>query len=142
MCIGWGSYNKFALIRSVRCCFSAVRFEALFMCCAIQACKLFQCYGGSDLLRTMCLYGLLSPVLLLLWLFALLCECGRTPFDYPEAESEMVRGINVEYCKVPFICLFACEYFIMFAMSWIRSILFFGGVLVLPISLMILFFFI
>ncbi len=35
--IGWGCYNKFALLRCVRSAFGSVTFEACFMCVIIIA---------------------------------------------------------------------------------------------------------
>lgn len=44
------------------------------------------------------------------YMFSLLAESQRSPFDFPEGESELVSGFNVEFSSVIFTLLFLSEY--------------------------------
>lgn len=127
MCVGWGSYKNYSFLSSVRCAFGSIRFEACFMCVVIFSSLRYFSYNLVDYFLSDWFSVLLFPLVFLLYLICVLCETNRTPFDYGEAERELVSGFNVEYSGIFFTCLFACEYIVIYIFSWLGSILMFNG---------------
>ena len=62
-----------------------------------------------------------------LFLIAATAESNRSPFDLPEAESEIIAGYFVEYSGFKFALFFLGEYLGLFAISGIAITLFLGG---------------
>ena len=63
----------------------------------------------------------------LLFLTAAAAEANRTPFDLPEAESEIIAGYFTEYSGFKFAIFFLAEYLGLFAMCGLGITLFLGG---------------
>jgi NADH-quinone oxidoreductase subunit H len=56
-----------------------------------------------------------------------LAESRRTPFDLPEAESELVAGYHTEYSAMKFGIFYIGEYLSITLISAMMTALFFGG---------------
>jgi NADH-quinone oxidoreductase subunit H len=63
----------------------------------------------------------------LIFMTTAIAETNRTPFDLPEAESELVAGYHTEYSGMRFALFYVAEYINMITQSGLIVTLFFGG---------------
>src|SRR5215469_7082823 len=68
-----------------------------------------------------------APIAFVIFMVASFAETNRTPFDLPEAETELVGGYHTEYSSMKFALFFLAEYSNMVASSAMMVTLFFGG---------------
>lgn len=68
-----------------------------------------------------------QPLAFGLFVVASMAEINRTPFDLPEAETELVSGFCTEYSSMKYALFFMAEYANMITISAITATLFLGG---------------
>ncbi len=135
---GWASNNKYALFGAMRSAAQIVSYEIpavmtllsvvmIVGSLSLQDITIQQAGGLSHwfLFR----YFPLMPIAFVVFFTSALAECNRTPFDIPEAESELVAGFHTEYSGFFFAMFFMAEYTEMFIASAVASVLFLGGYL-------------
>jgi NADH-quinone oxidoreductase subunit H len=69
----------------------------------------------------------LQPIGFLIFMTAGIAETNRAPFDFPEAEQELVAGYHTEYSSMSFAMFFLAEYINMVTVSAVATDLFLGG---------------
>jgi NADH-quinone oxidoreductase subunit H len=62
-----------------------------------------------------------------IYLFTMMGESGRIPFDLPEGEGELVAGYHTEYSSLKFLMFYLAEYINMATLSALATTLFLGG---------------
>src|SRR6266540_4092709 len=72
-------------------------------------------------------YLFLQPIGFFIYVIAGIAETNRAPFDFPEAEQELVAGFNTEYSSVRFAMFPQAEYINMVTMSAVATDLYLGG---------------
>ena len=72
-------------------------------------------------------YIFLQPLGFLIYMTAGVAETNRAPFDFPEAEQELVAGYHTEYSSMSFAMFFLAEYVNMVTVSAVATSLYLGG---------------
>lgn len=122
--IGWASNSKYALLGTLRGFAQIISYEVtiglIIIAILIPINRLNTIWIFKN--RTFSL-ALLSPPILYIWFTIILAETNRAPFDFTEAESELVSGFNIEYRGTPFAFIFISEYINIISISFITSLL-------------------
>jgi NADH-quinone oxidoreductase subunit H len=69
----------------------------------------------------------LQPLGFFIFMTAGIAETNRAPFDFPEAEQELVAGYHTEYSSMSFAMFFLAEYINMVTVSAVATDLYLGG---------------
>jgi len=143
---GWASNNKYSLLGAMRSAAQIISYEIPTLLVVVTVIMItgtmnlytmsewqtehfwnWLIFGGPVWGLQKILFIPLMVISFLIIFLSTLAEVNRTPFDIPEAESELVSGYHTEYSGMKFAIFFLAEYANMFAISVIVSALFLGG---------------
>ncbi|RBW68734.1 NADH-quinone oxidoreductase subunit NuoH [Bacillus taeanensis] len=126
---GWASNNKYALLGGMRSAAQMISYEIPLVMSVVGIVLLTGSLNLTEIVAAQenIAYIFLQPVAFLVFLIAATAELNRTPFDLPEAESELVAGYHVEYSGFRWAFFMLSEYVYLFAMASLTTILFLGG---------------
>ena len=143
---GWASNNKYTLLGAMRSAAQIISYEIPTILVVLTLIMItgtaslnklsemqsghfwnWMILGGPGLSLTKFLFIPFMIIGFVIIYISTLAEVNRTPFDIPEAESELVSGYHTEYSGMKFAMFFLAEYANMFAVSAIVVALFFGG---------------
>lgn len=132
MCViltGYFSKNKYALLAAVRTGIGMLNLEIFLGLMLLNIVLISESFSFSMLVIYQEIYWLIFLFFFLagLIIITFLLETNRSPFDLPEAESELVTGYTTEYGGFFFGLYYLGEYLHLFFFSLVVIILFFGG---------------
>jgi NADH-quinone oxidoreductase subunit H len=132
---GWSSNNKYSLLGSLRSSAQLISYElalglslvgVVLRAGSLNLRVIVESQARKGLL-TWNLFGGLQVVAFFVYLMAAYAETNRSPFDLPEAESELTAGYHTEYSSMKFAMFFMAEYANMIMVGCVATLLFLGG---------------
>jgi NADH-quinone oxidoreductase subunit H len=139
---GWSSNNKWSLLGGMRSAAQIVSYEIPAGLAVLTAILVAGTMSTQGLIKAQgwapwdwfLFYNPFTFVAFLLYFTAALAEGNRTPFDIPEAESELVAGYVTEYSGMRFLFFFFAEWGNLYVIGAVATTLFLGGWQIPPVT--------
>jgi NADH-quinone oxidoreductase subunit H len=132
---GWSSNSKWSLFGAIRSAAQIISYEIpggmalmipVLMAGTLSTQGLIRAQGGFPW-QWFVFDNPAAFAAFFIYFISALAEGNRTPFDLPEAESELVAGYNTEYSGMRFSYFFLVEWGNMWVMSALATTMFLGG---------------
>jgi NADH-quinone oxidoreductase subunit H len=134
---GWSSRNKYSLLGAMRAIAQMISYEVPLILSAVTVIMAAGSLSTVSIIEAQAGYWGILPrwyvmtpwglAGFVLFMIAAAAESNRSPFDLPEAESEIIAGYYTEYSGFKFALFFLGEYLGLFAVSGMGITLFLGG---------------
>jgi NADH-quinone oxidoreductase subunit H len=133
---GWSSNSKYSLLGGLRSSAQMISYELSYGLALAAVIMLAGTLSLREIVTNQAGYWwhviprwyiFLQPLGFFIYLTAGVAETNRAPFDFPEAEQELVAGYHTEYSSMSFGLFFLAEYVNMVTVSAVATSLFLGG---------------
>jgi NADH-quinone oxidoreductase subunit H len=133
---GWSSNSKYSLLGGLRSSAQMISYElsyglalasVLLLANSLSLTDVVDRQAGAWLHVVPRWHVFLQPIGFVVFMIAGIAETNRAPFDFPEAEQELVAGYHTEYSSMSFAMFFLAEYINMVTVSAVATDLFLGG---------------
>jgi len=127
----WGSRNKYSVLGGMRSVAQMISYEVtlvisivpvLMAAGSLSTQAIVEAQAGHWYVTTP--WGFFGC---LIFFVCGMAECNRSPFDLPEAESEIVAGYHTEYSGMKFALFYMAEFMNVFSICALTVTLFLGG---------------
>src|SRR5437762_9359807 len=133
---GWSSTSKYSLLGGLRSSAQMISYELSYGLALAGVLVVGNSLSLTDIVNRQAgaWFGVVpkwfiiyQPVGFVIYLISGIAETNRAPFDFPEAEQELVAGYHTEYSSMSFAMFFLAEYINMVTVSAVATDLFLGG---------------
>jgi NADH-quinone oxidoreductase subunit H len=133
---GWSSNSKYSLLGGLRSSAQMISYELSYGLALASVLVVANSLSLTDIVNRQAgawwgvlprWFVFLQPLGFLIYMTAGVAETNRAPFDFPEAEQELVAGYHTEYSSMSFALFFLAEYINMVTVSAVATDLFLGG---------------
>src|SRR5215210_4066492 len=133
---GWSSNSKYSLLGGLRSSAQMISYELSYGLSLASVLLIANSLSLTDIVNGQAgtwfgfiprWFVFLQPVGFFIYMVAGIAETNRAPFDFPEAEQELVAGYHTEYSSMTFAMFFMAEYINMVTVSAVATDLFLGG---------------
>ena len=130
---GWSSNSKYSLLGGLRSSAQMISYElaaglaiisVFMMSGSLSLQKIVENQAGGHWYAFTSIPGFIAFII---FFICSLAEINRTPFDLPEAETELVSGFCTEYSSMKYAMFFMAEYANMVTVCAVTTTLFLGG---------------